>query len=135
MAWRQDQAEALVQLWKAGVSSGEIAVKLGVTRNAVIGKAGRLGLLGSRAEPRPRPSNGRSNGNGRVATVVAVKLGEQDRPSAGAGIPLTQLRRGVCHWPIPQRDQQGLRMYCGAQTINGPWCEPHKALSVRKTNA
>ena len=42
--WTEDQAEQLTKLGATDLSASEIAGKLGVTKNAVIGKARRLGL-------------------------------------------------------------------------------------------
>ena len=43
--WTKRKVEKLSKLWGQGVSAREIAEKLGdVSRNAVIGKANRLGL-------------------------------------------------------------------------------------------
>ena len=43
--WTKQKVDKLTKLWEQGVSSREIAGKLGdVSRNAVIGKANRLGL-------------------------------------------------------------------------------------------
>ena len=45
MSWTDERVEQLKQLWGQGMSASEIADTLGdVTRNAVIGKAHRLGL-------------------------------------------------------------------------------------------
>ena len=48
MHWDKLQTELLTRLWLAGNTARTIAEKLGgdVTRNAVIGKAHRLGLTG-----------------------------------------------------------------------------------------
>jgi predicted DNA-binding protein YlxM (UPF0122 family) len=42
--WTEDQVEQLTKLWKTDLPTREIAEKLGVTKNAVIGKVKRLGL-------------------------------------------------------------------------------------------
>ena len=46
--WDEPRMDALTRLWLAGATARMIAEKLGrgVTRNAVIGKAHRLGLTG-----------------------------------------------------------------------------------------
>lgn len=50
MSWTEDRCETLTTMWRAGRSGSEIAAELGgVTRNAVIGKAHRLGLAGQAA--------------------------------------------------------------------------------------
>ncbi len=51
MSWNDDRIATLKKMWQQGKSASEIAEKLGgITRNAVIGKAHRLGLSG-----RPSP--------------------------------------------------------------------------------
>ena len=51
MSWTDTRVEELKQLWDAGVGTAEIGVKLGMTKNAIIGKAHRIGL-----KPRRRSS-------------------------------------------------------------------------------
>ena len=48
--WTQDRVEQLGQLWAQGLSTAEIGRRLGLTKNAVVGKAHRLSL-----NPRPSP--------------------------------------------------------------------------------
>jgi GcrA cell cycle regulator len=64
MSWTEERIERLKTMWAEGATASEIAEKLGgVSRNAVIGKAHRLGL-----EARPSP----------------VKPGEEKAPPAAA---------------------------------------------------
>ena len=50
MPWTYERIEKLKQLWDEGLTASRIAAELGeVTRNAVIGKAHRLGLSGRMA--------------------------------------------------------------------------------------
>ena len=60
MAWTDEKVETLTKLWREGKSASEISVLLGdVTRNAVIGKAHRLGLASRpspiKRQPKPAP--------------------------------------------------------------------------------
>ncbi len=52
--WDEERMEVLTRLWLAGATARMIAEKLGggVTRNAVIGKAHRLGLTGKHGSKR-----------------------------------------------------------------------------------
>jgi GcrA cell cycle regulator len=52
--WDEERMKALTRLWMAGETARMIAEKLGgsVTRNAVIGKAPRLGLTGKHGSKR-----------------------------------------------------------------------------------
>ena len=59
MAWTEDRIATLTKLWAEGLTASQIAQELGdVTRNAVIGKAHRLGL-----ESRPSPIRGGGSGS------------------------------------------------------------------------
>lgn len=57
MAWTEDRVKILTKLWQNGWSGSQIAKKLGgATRNAVIGKADRLGLKhGSTQKTKKQP--------------------------------------------------------------------------------
>src|SRR4051812_45908745 len=67
LTWTEERMERLKQLWGEGLSASQIAAELGgdVSRNAVLGKAHRLGLAQSASKkggtPRPhkptRPPN------------------------------------------------------------------------------
>jgi len=58
MAWTDERIEQLKTLWGQGMTASQIADELGgVSRNAVIGKAHRLGL-----ESRPSPVKAADNG-------------------------------------------------------------------------
>ena len=47
MSWTDERVVLLRELWAQGLSASQIAARLGgVSRNAVIGKAHRLGLEG-----------------------------------------------------------------------------------------
>ena len=60
MEWTEQRIEMLRRLWGQGQTASQIAVALGgVTRNAVIGKAHRLGLTG-RPSPIKRDASGGS---------------------------------------------------------------------------
>ena len=44
MSWNQQKVDDLKKLWNEGVATSRIGEQLGFTKNAVIGKAFRLGL-------------------------------------------------------------------------------------------
>ncbi|MDG2004074.1 MAG: GcrA family cell cycle regulator [Novosphingobium sp.] len=55
MSWTDERIEKLTKLWEGGATASQIAEELGgVSRNAVIGKAHRLGL---KARPSPVKAN------------------------------------------------------------------------------
>lgn len=82
MSWTDDRVAVLRKLWGDGFSASQIANELGgVTRNAVIGKAHRLGLSG-------RPNANRGGGS-RPKTERRAKA-EPSRPSFGTGAAMGQ---------------------------------------------
>ena len=71
MSWTEERIETLKAMWEAGQTASQIAEALGeVSRNAVIGKAHRLGL-------QSRPSPVRPNDPDKAAPVAAA---EPDAP-------------------------------------------------------
>ncbi len=55
MSWTEERIATLTKMWEGGATASEIATELGgVSRNAVIGKAHRLGL---KARPSPVKAN------------------------------------------------------------------------------
>lgn len=50
MQWSEEQQLKLRQLWQEGISTADIARRMGTSKNAVVGKAHRLNL-----PPRPSP--------------------------------------------------------------------------------
>lgn len=64
MEWTEETIARLRDLWQQGLSTAEIGRQLSVTKNAVVGKAHRLGL-------KPRPSPIRRAPKGAPAEAVA----------------------------------------------------------------
>ncbi|MBR0858151.1 GcrA family cell cycle regulator [Bradyrhizobium liaoningense] len=55
MGWDTKDVALLKRLWSAGQSAGQIAVRLGCSRNAVCGMLTRLGLKRGHKPPTARP--------------------------------------------------------------------------------
>ena len=97
MTWTDERVECLRQMWLEGKTASQIASFLGVSRNAVIGKAHRLGV-----DSRPSPIKRRKPG----ATIL-------------------ELTDRMCKWPIGDPRDSEFR-FCGKQTISGlPYCGEH----------
>ena len=63
MVWTDEKVTELTKMWEAGRSITQIGKALGLTRNAVVGKAHRLGLSKRpspiiRTAPKPQPYSG-----------------------------------------------------------------------------
>ena len=150
MEWTNDRIDELRRLWGQGQTASRIAELLGgVTRNAVIGKAHRLGLRG-RPSPIRReegqPSAPRQARSTAPATAHADELTrETSTPVVEASQPLPPLpaeaspapatghaagkaaRHGTkaCSWPVGDPKQAGFH-FCGDEAVPGrPYCATH----------
>ncbi|WP_040507307.1 GcrA family cell cycle regulator [Gluconobacter morbifer] len=68
MDWTDETIARLRELWSQGLSTAEIGRQLSITKNAVVGKAHRLGL-----PPRPSPIRNRKVKDGEAATEAAPR--------------------------------------------------------------
>ncbi|HEX8527105.1 GcrA family cell cycle regulator [Allosphingosinicella sp.] len=79
MSWTDERIERLKELWSSGVTASQIADELGgVSRNAVIGKAHRLGL-----QARPSPVKPNEPGEEAPAAKAAPEAQGIAKPAAG----------------------------------------------------
>jgi hypothetical protein len=136
-AWPAAQVEQLRELFAKGLSAGAIAIELvGRSRNAVIGKLGRIGLkLSPKAtgpRPKPRQKRKRSGKNYRDAPWKP-QIVEQFAPTEPVDLPpeivanpvtLMELTADTCRWPCAGEGAN--TMFCGALTVEGkPYCPKH----------
>ena len=142
MSWTQERIEELTRLWEAGQSASQIGRVLGMSKNAVIGKAHRLKLPArpspirtggaaprpaTRAMPRPvlrqRPA-GSGPARPRLETVAAVA------PAPPRVAPRAVRRRSDgrgCLWPIGHPGDADFH-FCGDEAVPGkPYCNVHCA--------
>lgn len=71
MSWTEERIEKLTKMWEGGSTASQIADELGgVSRNAVIGKAHRLGL---KARPSPVKANDKTDAAASPAAPKAAK--------------------------------------------------------------
>ena len=99
MSWTDERIDRLKTMWENGLTASQIADDLGgVSRNAVIGKAHRLGL-----KSRPSPVKANDAEAKPAAAKPKVKLAEKPaapRPAV-AGAPAAPSERTVTAAPIP----------------------------------
>jgi GcrA cell cycle regulator len=97
MAWTDERIEQLKQLWTNGMTASQIADELGgVSRNAVIGKAHRLGL-------QSRPSPVKPNEPDPAAPARTSAPASEPAPAAPAPAPEAE---GAQESPQPAAEAQ-----------------------------
>jgi GcrA cell cycle regulator len=85
MSWTEERIEKLTKMWESGATASQIAEELGgVSRNAVIGKAHRLGL-------KARPSPVKANEKPKRAVEPAKKAKKPAEPKKAA--PAAEARK------------------------------------------
>lgn len=139
-AWTDDAVETLTRLWRQGdLSAAMIARRLGVTRNAVLGKIHRLGLSQPRRPrplaiaPPPRPAKARPVASARRAPASApVRTSPQTGAETGPGLVarLEDLPSRACHWPLGD-PQAADFAFCGRRAETGPYCPAHAGIAYR----
>ncbi len=98
--WTPERIEQLTQLWDEGVTTAEIGRRIGVSKNAVIGKVHRIGLV-------PRV----------VKECAAPRRNVFD------------FNGPVCMWPIGHPTDADFH-FCGGRPMAGkPYCMEHSAVA------
>jgi GcrA cell cycle regulator len=132
MKWTGEQDDRLRKLRADGVPFTEIGTTLDVTRNAAIGRAGRLGLLTKRGAPKPRNrSPNRPKVEPRISKQrLAMKRKDKLACPAPAGTKsLLDLAPGDCRWPFGERPYT----FCGARAVAGSsYCARHMGIAYRR---
>ncbi len=89
MSWTEERIATLTKMWEGGSTASEIATELGgVSRNAVIGKAHRLGL-------KARPSPVKANDKKKAAAKKKEPAAKAPPPKAKPKAPLPKKAREV----------------------------------------
>ncbi|WP_419759578.1 GcrA family cell cycle regulator [Acidisoma sp.] len=151
MEWNETVIAELRGLWAAGLSTAEIGRRLGISKNAVVGKAHRLDLsprpspirrqerdpnapppapravgptlapLPSRPAPAPAP----------VAHVVAPAP-KPPLPRRLTAVAAPVVRVSACCWPIGEPGKPSFH-FCDAVALQGkPYCAEHAQLAYVK---
>jgi len=146
-SWTADRVAALVEHYNTGLSAAESAALIGgVSKNAVVSKRRRLGLLatasvGARsAADRGLP---RLTGLGRIhrfrcpPALPTSPLPKMDDPPPAGARPSRLVERGfgMCAWPLGPAHEPGdyQTLFCGAPTVGcGRYCESHAARAYRR---
>ena len=127
--WNQQQVAKLKCLWDEGLSSAEIGKKMGgLSRNAILGKAHRLGLAGRKnpdASRKPRKSRMKT---GIERKVIAPKIvPDRPPPPPEGGVSFHDLAGKHCREIVGwDAGAAGLARYCGGtKTDDSSYCAEH----------
>ena len=136
MLWTDEKKEMLRMAWDEGLPASTIAEKLGdgVSRNAVIGKAHRMGL-----PARPSPVKGAEGEAVESAVLEDGTTAPKPRAAAKPRVKpvkvqltsLLELSERVCKWPIGHPGDSDFH-FCGKPSNPGfPYCGEHCAVAYQ----
>ena len=139
MSWNEENVSRLRDLWDQGLPTAQIGKLLGFTKNAVVGKAHRIGL-----ERRPSPIRRTAVKPDRkkARSPIMPKLNFENKsasqnedvdnksvfkPEVKTALISNNLKG--CEWPKGHPDESDFH-FCGAKTFdNKPYCLEHCAIA------
>jgi GcrA cell cycle regulator len=130
--WTAERVARLTELWNQGVAARLIAVDIGLTKSAIVGKAHRLELPGRGS---PIDYSGRSPEKKALRQAACEPPKRLEHHSGGhmpTGRTVTHMakmaagfRPKTCQWPIGDPDEVDFH-FCGAQSVERkPYCPEH----------
>jgi len=166
MSWTDERIALLKKMWKEGKSAAEIAKTLGkgVTRNAVIGKAHRMGLSGRPSpikkpaaapkkekeaapkkeaspfkESRKQQAPANSPGGAKINAAIAKEVEELKKIGKeilplDGGVALIDLTERMYKWPIGDPREADFT-FCGRGIrVGTPYCPDHAAMAYQTSS-
>ena len=158
MEWNTETIERLRGLWAEGYSTAEIGRRMGISKNAVVGKAHRLNLPSrpspirrepGRAARPPQPrrvtgptlpplatANAPVSAQAATPSPVEVVLREpvlREPAERNAPRPAWRSTRPLtCSWPLGEPGTSSFR-FCDDDALPGkPYCDRHAAIAYVK---
>lgn len=138
VTWTDERTGEMRKMWAKGFSASRIAQHLGgISRNAVIGKLHRLGLLNDRKTtirskftrrkadaPKPRPPQVVHSKNFRFEPPREPAAPIQQQADDIARVQLLDLEPHHCRWPVGEPTTG----FCGCNKVPGlSYCASHAA--------
>ena len=159
MDWTNEAIDRLRAFWAEGLSTAEIGRRMGISKNAVVGKAHRLQLPARPSPIRRDTPAARPAATGRRPTlpplrpampvaaapaaapgaIPAPPMPRREAPAAAAPRPVLapppvvrpfpRSSARTCCWPIGEPGTEGFR-FCTAEAMSPkPYCAEHAALA------
>lgn len=135
MSWNTQKIQSLKKLWDDGVATSQIGQQLGFTKNAVIGKAFRLGLERRQNSRKKAISEGISSPT--IYRENSISSNLSNKKTSAAETPKRkdrfQFKKSIigtgnfvkCQWPIGDPLKDGFH-FCEGQNIpTKPYCIEH----------
>ncbi len=134
MNWTPDRIEILRTMATDGRSASEAGVELGITRNAVLGKANRNGIRFASAHHGPRKP--RQRAKAKISHPIAPQPDPipASPPAPARACSLLELTNETCRYPIAPEGEPYVA--CGAldadMSDGMPYCRVHARIAYRR---
>jgi GcrA cell cycle regulator len=149
MDWTNEAIDRLRAFWAEGHSTAEIGRRMGISKNAVVGKAHRLELPARPSPIRRDPATPRPVATGRRPTLPPLRAAmpviprrEEPKPVLVAAPIVAVVPKHVaivrafprvsaktCCWPIGEPGTKGFH-FCSDPAMGGkPYCTEHASLA------
>ena len=149
MIWTDEVVEELRKMWDRGMTTGQIAKALNVTKNSIIGKVHRLCLTARPSPIKKTPAKDVRKSAPEKTSVKPVKekkvsvanvVEQTHLPSPSVtevpeetNIPLVKLDNHSCRWPLGDPKDDDF-CFCGKRVKTGQtYCEEHASIAYVRT--
>ena len=121
MIWTPERIARLRELIEGGVTYQAAGIDLGITKNAAIGKARRMGIA---RLPDTEPTTELQRIRWRI---------EMDRDTTQQSTVCPFPEPGRCVWPDGHPDKPGFH-FCGERVahMGSPYCAPHRRVAYQR---
>ncbi len=139
MPWNDENVASLRDLWDQGLPTAQIGKLLGFTKNAVVGKAHRIGL-----ERRPSPIRrtavkpDRKKARSPITPKLNFENNENQKTENSNGTnylpsivrnPFVSNQKRGCEWPVGHPDKQSFHFCSKERFDDKPYCLEHCAIA------
>lgn len=145
MAWTEEMVEQLRQMWMQGLTANEIAKKLNVSKNSIVGKVHRLCLKARPSPIKKKESEETEKASAEIVAEVSEKISKvattevktvaktaPNKECNSGNLKLVQLDSHTCRWPLGDpRDEDFC--FCGKKVKTGQtYCDEHSMIAYVK---
>ncbi|MDR2769940.1 MAG: GcrA family cell cycle regulator [Rickettsiales bacterium] len=121
-SWTAAMVSQLKTLFNKGLSTAAIGKKLGVTKNAVVGKINRMGLNAAEKSAAPRKKAAPAP---KIQAMAKKAAKSKSACKIHHNAAMMALEQDQCRWPMGDPDSDQFH-FCGAKCFSGkPYCFEH----------
>lgn len=131
--WTPERIKVLIAHWEEGLPTSEIGRRLGVTKNAVVGKVHRLGLKKRQSPIRQSSTTSAQPKKAKKVVAPTSTAAMAVRPT-GDVVRLEELTAAMCCWPEGEPGTPDF-YFCGKPAVQDkPYCDDHCARAYVKVS-